>query len=51
MNMFVTVADIVIVVAVAALVVYLCHLGNFVCFSFSVCLFVCVFFEIGKKQL
>lgn len=52
MNMFVTVADIVIVVvAVVALVVYLCHLGNFVCFSFSVCLFVCVFFEIGKKQL
>lgn len=50
MNMFVTVADIVIVVAVVALVVYLCHLGNFVCFSFSGCLFA-FFFEIGKKQL
>lgn len=49
MNMFVTVADIVIVVVVAALVVYLCHLGNFVCFSFSVCLFV-FFSKLAKNN-
>lgn len=46
MNMFVTVAVIVIVVA---LVVYLCHLGNFVCVSFLY-LFVCVFSKLAKNN-